>query len=331
MKFSLTDLVCHEDFLKKSELGEEEEEEEDDPFTTVSESEDEYIQLLIEEETVLDFNGSVFENEKDGQYSLHSDSWLKCARLGAINWVLSTRAIFGFQFKTALLSLTYFDRFLSKRSIRNGILWAIQLLSVACLSLAAKMEEPNAPKLSKYHVSGIEFPSNGIHKMELMVLTTLEWKLGSITPFAYLNYFTAKFCIDFKDCKPQELASTATELILAVPKEINLIDFRPSVIAFAAILAASDDQLTRNAMEIKMSVIPSLGSLPKDDVHSCYNLMLEIKMEKSSTPKSAVLSPNSSPVDVRENPLITSAVGTKRRLTYNGCDQNCPNLKNHRP
>lgn len=45
--------------------------------------------------------------------------------------------------------------------------------------------------------------------------------------------------------------------------EINLMDFRPSVIAFAAILAASDDQLTRNAMEIKMSVIPSLGSLPK--------------------------------------------------------------------
>lgn len=156
------------------------------------------------------------------------------------------------------------------------------------------MEELNAPKLSKYHVSGIEFPSNGIHKMELMVLTTLEWKLGSITPFAYLNYFTAKFCIEFKDCKPQELASTATELILAVPKgillpvlswnwflecvsdsvllingfvnydtEINLMDFRPSVIAFAAILAASDDQLTRNAMEIKMSVIPSLGSLPK--------------------------------------------------------------------
>ncbi|KAG5528463.1 hypothetical protein RHGRI_029223 [Rhododendron griersonianum] len=223
MEFSLTDLVCHEDFLKKSELGEEEEEE-DDPFTTVSESDDKYIQLLIEEETVLDFNGSVFENEKDGHYSLHSDSWLKCARLGAINWVLS-----------------------------------------------------------------------------------------------------------FKDCKPQELASTATELILAVPKEINLMDFRPSVIAFAAILAASDDQLTRNAMEIKMSVIPSLGSLPKDDVHSCYNLMLEIKMEKSSTPKSVVLSPNSSPVDVRENPLITSAVGTKRRLTYNGCDQNCPNLKNHRP
>lgn len=88
MEFSLTDLVCHEDFLKKSELGEEEKEE-DDPFTTVSESDDKYIQLLIEEETVLDFNGSVFENEKDGHYSLHSDRWLKCARLGAINWVLS--------------------------------------------------------------------------------------------------------------------------------------------------------------------------------------------------------------------------------------------------
>lgn len=97
-------------------------------------------------------------------------------------------------------------------------MWAIRLLSVACLSLAAKMEELNAPKLSKYQVPGFEFPGNVIKRMELMVLTTLEWKMDSITPFAYLDHFAAKFCIDCKDYKPQELGSTAVELILAIPK-----------------------------------------------------------------------------------------------------------------
>ncbi|KAH7846595.1 hypothetical protein Vadar_015810 [Vaccinium darrowii] len=296
--FSLSELLCREDFLSEPEPELHDDDAANIDPCTLSESDDEYIQVLIEKESIFQSNCDVSEM---GQ-SLQSDSWLKCARLGSINWVL-----------------------------HNGTMWAIRLLSVACLSLAAKMEELNAPKLSKYQVPGFEFPGNVIKRMELMVLTTLEWKMDSITPFAYLNHFAAKFCIDCKDYKPQELGSTAVELILAIPKVVNLKDFRPSVIAVAAILAASDDQLTRNAMEIKMSVIPSMGSLQKEDIYYCYNLMQEIKMEKSSTPKSVVLSPNSSPVDVGENSSITSAVGTKRRLTYNDCDQNCPNTKIYRP
>ena len=45
--------------------------------------------------------------------------------------------------------------------------------------------------------------------------------------------------------------------------EINVMDIRPSVIAVAAILVASDDQLTKKTMESKMSVIPLWGSLER--------------------------------------------------------------------
>lgn len=41
------------------------------------------------------------------------------------------------------------------------------------------------------------------------------------------------------------------------------MDHRPSVIAAAAVLAASDDQLTRTTMEFKINVIPSWGSAEK--------------------------------------------------------------------
>ena len=37
--------------------------------------------------------------------------------------------------------------------------------------------------------------------------------------------------------------------------DVSFLDFRPSVVAAAAVLAASDDQLTRKALGIKMEFI----------------------------------------------------------------------------
>lgn len=95
-------------------------------------------------------------------------------------------------------------------------MWAIRLLSVACLSLAAKLEEGNAPMLSEFHVQDYEFESNVIQRMELLVLSALEWKMGSTTPFSYLNYFTNKFCGG--ESQQRFPASTAVELIVAITK-----------------------------------------------------------------------------------------------------------------
>lgn len=71
--------------------------------------------------------------------------------------------------------------------------WAIQLLSVACLSIAAKMEEQSVPLLSEYPIE-YRFENKVIKNMELLILSTLEWKMGLPTPFAYLHYFFTKFC-----------------------------------------------------------------------------------------------------------------------------------------
>ncbi|KAL7231671.1 hypothetical protein ACSBR2_009830 [Camellia fascicularis] len=320
--FSLSSLLCQEN---ESSLNESEESHLNSNPCSVSESDDEYIQLLIHKETTFESNRCLSANA----CSAHNENWFKCARLSAIKWILNARASFGFRFSTAILSLTYFDRFLSRRSIDIGKYWAIRLLSVACLSLAAKMEELKVPSLSQYHIDGYSFESNVILRMELLVLNTLEWKLDSITPFAYLHYFITKFC----DSKPKELVSGVTELILAISKEIKLMDIRPSVIALAAVLAASDDQLTRTTMDSKMSgVIPSWGSLEKEDMYSCYNQMKEIKMGKSKTPNSIVLATKLSSIDALEKSSINSAVvGSKRRLTYSESDQKCPPQKIQRP
>lgn len=94
-------------------------------------------------------------------------------------------------------------------------MWAIPLLSVACLSLAAKMEEPKVPFLSELQTKDYQFESKVIQRMEIMVLTTLEWKMSSATPLCYLHYFIRKFHADFET---KGLTCKAIEFITAITK-----------------------------------------------------------------------------------------------------------------
>lgn len=86
---------------------------------------------------------------------------------------------------------------------------------MACLSLAAKMEEQRVPLLSEYPIEEYRFENKVIKNMELLILSTLEWKMGSPTPFAYLHYFFTKFCTDSRS---EKIITQATEHIIAILK-----------------------------------------------------------------------------------------------------------------
>nr|QYW07130.1 cyclin D5-2 [Dimocarpus longan] len=327
--FSLSSLMCKEDGVCLNEKMEDGSFCVDcnNPCCCVLENVDEeHIEMLVGRERSFGSKGCVFSDD----CSAENQSWLKCARLDAIEWIFNTRAFFGLQIQTAYLSVDYFDQFLSKRSIEDGKLWAVRLLSVACLSLAAKMEECKVPALSEFQVEDYDFENKVILRMELLVLDALGWKMGSITPFAFLHYFISKLC---GECRPKELVSKAVEFVMTATKEINLMDHRPSIIAAAAVLAASDGHLTRKSMELKLNMIPSWGSLAIEHIYYCYNLMQGIEIEKINTPI-VMVSPNLSStcsIDVLGNSSFTSGASTKRRLTYSDSAQNCPSKKMCRP
>ncbi|ONI02787.1 hypothetical protein PRUPE_6G222000 [Prunus persica] len=295
--FSLSSLLCHEDQSCLNQLEFESNTCIDSDPCFVYVDEDEYVENLVRREARC-FGSKGFVPFTD--CSASDICWLKTARLDSIEWIFN-----------------------------DGKLWAIRLLSVACLSLAAKMEECKVPALSEFQVQDYNFESKVIQRMELLVLNTLEWKLGSITPFAYLHYFINKFCAE---SRPKGLFSGAIRLIVAMAKEIDLMDTRPSIIAAAAVLAASDGQLTRKMLELKMSVVSFLQSQENyEHIFSCYNHMQEMVERKDKTPPKFSISPSvlaihSSSMDVLEN-----SVGTKRRLTFSDSDHSCPTKKNHRP
>ncbi|XVF36409.1 hypothetical protein REPUB_Repub19eG0056200 [Reevesia pubescens] len=314
---SLSGLLCSEN---ETFLKEKEELLVDENYIAVND--EEYVQMLFDREMSFGF--------KKNESSVLSN-YFKYARLEAITWILKIRAIFGFRFQTAYLSVIYFDRFLSRRSIDGEKSWAIQLLSMACLSLAAKMEEIKVPALSELQLEECNFESKVIQKMELLVLNTLEWRMRSITPFAFIHFFITKMC---KESPQSHFVSRTVQFILAIMKEINLMEHRPSVIAAAATLRALDQRLTRKALECTMNSVSYCGFLETEDVFTCYNLMQKLEMEKLNMPKS-VNSPDLSSthlraINVLDDSSSSAAVCSKRkRLTFNKSDnsQDLPNEK----
>ncbi|KAL5165767.1 Cyclin-D4-1 [Glycine soja] len=63
----------------------------------------------------------------------------------ALDWIWKAHAYYGFGPCSLCLSVNYLDRFLSVYELPRGKSWSIQLLAVACLSIAAKMDEIKVP------------------------------------------------------------------------------------------------------------------------------------------------------------------------------------------
>lgn len=280
---------------------------------TTSETDDEFVEALLRREVS-------FGIKSPSASSAMIPNWIKSARSEAIAWFLNMRDFFGFRFQTVYLSVTYVDRFLSTRSIASQESWVIPLLSVACLSLAAKMEECSVPSLSEFQLEEYEFESKVIQRMELLVLSTLGWRLGSITPFAYIQHFIAKLSNESSKC---DLVPRAVELIYTLMREMYLTDLRPSVIAASAALTAADKRLSRKDVELKINSICSAEFFDLDDVCSCYSVMQELQM-KCGNISNAKISPNPSPYNLSRTKSITSAVRSiKRKRLRFLCDQNC--------
>lgn len=77
------------------------------------------------------------------------------------------------------------------------------------------MEERIVPGLSQYPQDhDFVFKPHVIRKTELLILSTLEWKLNLITPFHYFNYFVAKISLLPHDYNKNNNHSVSKDLVL---------------------------------------------------------------------------------------------------------------------
>ncbi|KAK3042914.1 hypothetical protein RJ639_000990 [Escallonia herrerae] len=227
----------------------------------------------------------MFEREKE---LMPKDDYLSRLRSGdldlsvrreALDWIWKAHAHYSFGALSACLSINFLDRFLSVYEFPRGKTWTVQLLAVACLSLASKVEEVKVPLTVDLQVGDPKFVFEGktIQRMELLVLSTLNWRMQACTPCSFIDYFLGK--INNDQLPLGLMISKSIQLILSTFKGIDFLEFRPSEIAAAVAISVSGEL---QAMDIDTAVSCFIH-VGKERVVKCHELVQNLALSSRPT------------------------------------------------
>ncbi|PHT30445.1 hypothetical protein CQW23_29912 [Capsicum baccatum] len=248
--------------------------EEDDLFTE-GEIESSPHDLLWEEGELT----TLFTKETESKINynaLEKNQCLISARREAVEWILKVTGYYSFAAQTAFLAVNYFDRFLfTFDQLKNHKPWMSQLVAVACLSLAAKVEETEVPLLLDLQVeeSRFVFEPKTVQRMELLVLSTLKWKMNPVTPFSFLDFITRR--LGLKNFLSLEFLGRCEKVLLYAITDGRFIGYLPSAMASATVLHVLDRLQPCIGEKYQDQLLGILG-IVKDKVEECYRLTQEV-------------------------------------------------------
>ncbi|KAE8714393.1 Cyclin-D3-2 [Hibiscus syriacus] len=206
--------------------------------------------------------------------SVQADGNLAKARREAVEWVLKVNAHYSFSTLTAVLAVNYLDRFLFSFRFQSEKPWTTQLAAVACLSLAAKVEETQVPLLLDLQVEETRyvFEAKTIQRMEILVLSSLQWKMNPVTPLSFLDYITRRRGL--KDYLCWEFLRRCDHILLSVISDSRFLCYLPSVMATATMLHVLDSVEPSLRVEYQ-NQLSSIMGIDKDKVNECCELIME--------------------------------------------------------
>ncbi|CAH8305722.1 unnamed protein product [Eruca vesicaria subsp. sativa] len=202
------------------------------------------------------------------------DEFLVLCREKAIDWILRVKSFYGFNALTALLAVNYFDRFITSRKFQTDKPWMSQLTAVACLSLAAKVEEIRVPLLLDLQVGDARyvFEAKTIQRMELLILSTLQWRMHPVTPISFFDHIMRRF--SSKSHQQLEFLSRCESLLLSLVPDSRFLSFSPSVLATAIMVSVVRDFKMCDEAEYESQLMTLLKVNP-EKVNKCYELVFD--------------------------------------------------------
>jgi hypothetical protein len=146
------------------------------------------------------------------------------------DWLIQVHFRFRLLPETLFLAVNIIDRFLSSRVVS---LAKLQLVGVACMFIAAKVEEIVAPSAAKFLYCADSFYTEvGILQAQKYILKTLDWNLSYPNPMHFLRRVS-------KADKYNVQVRTIGKYLMEVScLEWRLIAASPSLLAAASIWLA---------------------------------------------------------------------------------------------
>ncbi|KAJ0088852.1 hypothetical protein Patl1_31830 [Pistacia atlantica] len=188
-------------------------------------------------------------------------------------WIFRSRSRLNLCYGTVFNAANHLDRFISMNQCHGWKCWMIELLSVACLSVASKFTETSAPLLQEIQLEDLEhwFESSTIRRMELTLLQTLGWHLGCVTPYSYVELLLSN--VDSLESHlHNQLTTRFTQLLLGAMLDFKLLEFRPSLIAVSALRCCLDEIIPSSCSHLA-STTSLLNQFQKDDHLKCHMIM----------------------------------------------------------
>ncbi|KAK3001948.1 hypothetical protein RJ639_021290 [Escallonia herrerae] len=188
---------------------------------------------------------SLFANETDhmpSSLAFKPGSFRAALRREAVSLVLQAQFASNFDPYISYLAVNYMDRFISEQEMPQQVKpWYLRLLVISCLSLAGKMKNVNLP-LSDLQSDDecFIYDTHSIHRMETLILTRLGWQMRSITPFSFFYYFISFLGQEYRSVF-EALKDRASEILFKSKCDLQLLEFKPSIIAASALLSASEE------------------------------------------------------------------------------------------
>ncbi|XP_077225413.1 cyclin-D3-1-like [Tasmannia lanceolata] len=269
--FLLDALYCEEEHW-------EEEEEEEESEKSMTETPDLHLleqDLFWEDNDLLSLSSKELETHPNllPDY-LNTDPSLAAGRREAVQWMLRVNAHYSFSPLTAVLSVNYLDRFLASFHFKRDNPWMMQLTAVASLSLAAKVEETHVPLLLDLQVeeSRYVFEAKTIQRMELLVLSTLKWKMNPVTPLSFIHHIIRR--LGLKTLLHWDFLRSCERLLLSLIPDSRFVSYLPSVFAAATMLHVINQLEPCNPVHYKDQLMDVLN-ISKEKVEGCFQLILE--------------------------------------------------------
>ncbi|XP_044503631.1 putative cyclin-D6-1 isoform X2 [Mangifera indica] len=239
------------------------------PFTN-------FQDLVLDDDT--ENLSSLFLVESD---HMPSEDYIKSLKSTSSDFSLRQQAVSlifqfscGFDPFLSYLASNYMDRFLSSQVMPQPDPRMLQLLAISCLSLAAKMRKMEFTLTHFRGDAGLIFDTQTIERMEYVILGALNWRMRSVTPFSFLSFFISLFNLKDPPLK-HALKARAGEIIFKSQSDIEILEFKPSIIAASALLFASRELFPMQFHCFRKAI--SNSSYEK--TLECFNCIEEIVMD----------------------------------------------------
>ncbi|XP_076955108.1 cyclin-D3-3-like [Bidens hawaiensis] len=205
-------------------------------------------------------------------------------RRDTVELILSVVSHYSFSPLTAVLAVNYLDRFLETFEGFDDTEkkpWMTQLAAVSCISLAAKVEETHVPLLLDLQLDGSKymFEAKTIQKMEMLILSTLKWRMNPVTPLSFLDYITRR--LGLINYLSFEFIKRCECLLLCFLPDDRYRCYLPSVIATATMVHVINSVEPCIGVEYQAQLLGILG-INKEVVEECCKDIREVTLGGNS-------------------------------------------------